>query len=201
MPLWSFTGTVNPSRASELLAIPDFEHVLHLLQTATVVCFRWKEFENDRLRGCYRAEFVLRVHEDVYDALFNAPVGLRAQYAQSTAHGEAANRRAIDLLAPRLLEFEASTSAPSRTHLMWSLAGTQAKIWIDEKEAELQLGRTQADIDYEPWAANSATGVGLLAPRATRLEVKGGWLDPSGLVTLDPWKARRSEDIHSEGFS
>lgn len=201
MPLWSFSSSVESSRAATLLAAPDFEHVLQLLESSTVVSFRWKDFEQARLRGCYRAEYVISVHEDTYDALFNAPVGLRAQYARDATHGYAANRRVIHQLRPRLLAFSESATVPSRSAIEWSLAGVQAKIWIDEKEAESQLGKTEAEICYPPWEANSESGVGLLAPRATRLEVKGSWFSPNGTVLPDPWKVTRSEDIHREGYS
>jgi hypothetical protein len=201
MPLWSFNANVERTRAIKLLSAPDFEYVLQLLGEATIACFRWKDFDNERLRGCHRAEYVLSVEADTYDVLFNAPVGLRAQYALGAAHGEAANRRIIELLRPRLPSFGTSGSAPPPFAIEWSLAGTQAKIWIDEKEAESQLGQAEAQINYQPWRVNSESGVGLLAPRATRLEVKGGWYSPHGTVVLDPWKIKRSEDIHREGYS
>ncbi|HEY8130457.1 MAG TPA: hypothetical protein VII12_01085, partial [Thermoanaerobaculia bacterium] len=136
-----------------------------------------------------------------YDAFFNAPVGLRAQYARSASHGEAANRRVITLLAPLLLSYSNNVRAPSRSQIDWSLCGSQAKIWIDETEAEDQLGAVEPEILYEPWAARSESGVGLLAPLGTRLEVKGGWVRSDGIVVPDHAKATRSDDIHREGYS
>jgi hypothetical protein len=201
MPLWSFAPEVDPARVSKLLALADFDQVLALLESVDVVAFRWKDFENERLRGCYRAEYALRFDQDTYDAIFNAPVGLCAQYARSPTHGDAANRRVITMLASRLLTFSDALHVARRSQIEWSLSGSQAKVWIDEAEAESQLGAVQAQILYKPWQTNSETGVGLLAPRATRLEVKGGWVDSDGTVVLDPVKYTRNEDIHREGYS
>jgi hypothetical protein len=201
MSLWSFAPTVEGTRATALLNVASFDEVLRFLDAAVVFAFRWKDFENERLRGCYRAEYALIVAPSAYDAFFNAPVGLRAQYALSPRHGEAANRRMLSSLLSRLLEFRRATTAPSETEIAWSLCGSQAKIWIDEQEVETQLGSIEAQINYVPWARNSESGVGLLAPRGSRLEVKGGWLNPDQIIVDDPYKASRSEDIHREGYS
>jgi hypothetical protein len=201
MPLWLFASEVDPIRVDRLLAVSDFDQVLALVSSATVVGFRWKEFENVRLRGCFRAEYALTVAEDIYDALFNAPVGLRGQYAHSPAQGEAATRRVISLLWSRLLEYSIAVEKPLHAEIQWSLCGVQAKVWIDEKEAEHQLGGVTPQILYEPWQQCSESGVGLLAPRATRLEVKGAWVRPGGAVELDPFKLGRADDIHRTGYS
>ena len=201
MPLWTFAAEVGADRADRLLGIPDFEHVLQLLDTATVVSLQWKAFENERLRGCHRAEYKLHVHPNLYDAVFNAPVGLRGQYARSAAHGESANRRAVSRLTPTLLAFDALRSDVPQSDIEWSLCGAQAKIWIDENEVQSQLGGIEPQIIYAPWAANSDSGVGLLAPRGTCLEVKGAWLSAAGTIVTDPAKISRSEEIHHAGYS
>ena len=178
-----------------------FEELLPRIAEARVDRFLWKSFEGSLLRGCHRAEYVLVVDPGVYDALFNAPAGLRGQFALSPSHGEAANRRILDLLGPALMAFERASDQPSDHLVQWSICGSQAKVWIDETEVELQLGGLQPEILYPPWTKNSETGVGLLAPQGTRLEIKGAWIDPTGLVVHDPAKAGRSEEIHEVGFS
>ena len=199
--LWTFSAAIGASRAERLLALASFDEVLHMLTTANVVAFRWKAFDSERLRGCHRAEYRLLVDPDVYDAFFNAPVGLRAQYARGAAHGEAANRRVISLLAPRLLAFEPGNASVPASAIEWSLCGAQSKIWIDEDEVEAQLGQIEPQIIYPKWSANSASGAGLLAPRGSHIEVKGGWFSADGTVLIDPAKAGRSEDIQREGYT
>jgi len=82
-----------------------------------------------------------------------------------------------------------------------SLRAVQAKLWIYEREVELQLGAQDPAVMYEPWISNSEDGAGLLAPIGERLEVKGGWLDAAGIECLDPAKITRSSEIHQVGFS
>ncbi len=65
-----------------------------------------------------------------------------------------------------------------------SLLASEAKLWICESEVESQLGEEQPAILYTLWAESSETGVGLLAPVGTSLEVKGGWLDRQGQERL-----------------
>ena len=192
--------TFDALRSRRLLDVADFDEVLHMLSGAKVVGFRWKAFDDVRLAGCHRAEFRLRLEPAAYDAFFNSPVGIRGQYARSAAHGEAANRRAISLLHPMLVAFDKS-AATSASHIEWSLCGSQAKIWIDEDEVADQLGQTEPQIVYQPWSSNSESGVGLLAPRGTLLEVKGVWLSSEGIPTLDPAKSGRGKDIEREGYT
>ena len=91
---------------------------------------------------------------------------------------------------------------PTQAEIQWSLCGAQAKVGIDEKEAESQLGAIEPQILYEPWQVVSESGVGLLAPRATRLEVKGAWVRATnGKVEVDPGKQERSNEIHLFGYS
>jgi hypothetical protein len=49
------------------------------------------------------------------------------------------------LLAPLLLSYSNNVRAPSRSQIDWSLCGSQAKIWIDETEAEDQLGAVEPE--------------------------------------------------------
>lgn len=184
-----------------MLSFDSFESVLHLLGFSVVRGFAWQPFRDALLRGCYRAEFLLSVAPRTYDAFFNSPVGLRAQYAIDSDHGEAATRRVLSLLGPRLLSFGARASSVSDSLVRRSLAASQAKIWIDEAEVAVQMGKTTPDLVFPPWEQNSETGVGLLAPAGTQLIVMGGWLDANNVVRENPAKFGRSNEIHCTGFS
>jgi hypothetical protein len=199
--MWSFLPSVSSERVKAMLALESFESVLDLLNLAVVNAFTWQPFRGASLRGCWRAEFLLSVAPHTYDAFFNSPVSLRAQYAVDAGHGDAATRRILSLLQARLLSFGPRDSGVSDTLIQWSLAASQAKIWIDEDEAAAQLGKTTPDIQYPPWERNSDTGVGLLAPYGTQLVVMGGWLDATNVVRANPAKEGRSTEIHHTGFS
>ena len=82
-----------------------------------------------------------------------------------------------------------------------SLRAIEAKVWIYESEVESQLGEEHPAILYAPWAESSETGVGLLAPVGTFLEVKGGWLDRQGKERRNPVKSNRSNEIREFGYS
>lgn len=199
--LWSFSSTLPQKRSEALLSFQSFEVIVELLSAATVTSFTWELFRKEALRGCNRACFLIEATPEAYDAFFNSPVGLRAQYALSPMHGEAANRRLLASFESRLLSFKRDSALPVAEAIHWSLCAPEAKIWIHEKEVELQLGGEEPEILYPPWAQCSESGVGLLAPCGRKLEVMGGWLSQSGLVVPNPEKATRSRDIHNCGFT
>jgi hypothetical protein len=199
-PLWTFSAQVSPSRVAALQQHQDFAKVVELVAKAAVTAFVWESFRGEALRGCRRATFQLQVTPETYDAFFNAPVGLRAQFAKSPYHGEAANRRMLNQLEPRLLAYASLTENNSEP-VRWSLSASQAKLWIDEDEVQSQLGESEAAIVYPPWAERSESGVGLLAPQGRRLVVMGGWLSSSGVVTDNPAKAGRSAELHLCGYT
>jgi len=199
--MWSFASCVSSDRITSMLTLDSFESVLDLLDLAIVSGFEWRPFRGALLRGCHRAEFLLAVAPATYDAFFNSPVGLRAQYAIDASHGEAATRRGLSRLEPRLLSSIPRDSSVSDATVRWSLAAPQAKVWIDEDEVAAQLGKTTPDLMYPPWERNSETGVGLLAPSGSKLIVMGGWVNATNAVQPNPAKVGRSTEIHCTGFS
>jgi hypothetical protein len=202
VPIWQFSAHVASERAKFLLSYPSFDAVALLLeQQATVEGFVWERFSGQALQGCHRASFCLRVPEATYDAFFNSPAGYRGQYAVSPTAGEAANRKLLVQLEPHLLTYATSHSQVAQAVVRRSLRAAQAKLWILEPDVEAQLGSTAPAIVHEQWNQASASGVGLLAPVAARLEVKGGWLAPNGDERINPAKADRSEEIHRTGFT
>jgi hypothetical protein len=146
---------------------------------------------------CHRASFVLTAGCDDHDAFFNAPVGYRGQFARSESRGDAANRQLLDALLSRLLEI--AGHGPTASHLVQtSLKGSQSKIWIDEAEVEDQ---DELAIDFALWDSHEPGGIGLRAPRGTRLEVKGGWISSTGEEVVNTYKNHRSGNITRTGDS
>jgi hypothetical protein len=137
----------------------------------------------------------------VYDAFFNAPVGYRGQFAKSETEGGAANRKIIETLVPRLLEVAARHATATRQSVITSLQGKQARIWIDETEVDTELTDPNPSIEYPEWEFNDRDGQGLRAPRGTKLEVKGGWVGPTGGEVINPGKNNRSGNIYRTGYS
>jgi hypothetical protein len=200
-PIWQFCAPVDAARARTLLSYPNFDAVALLLEQATVECFLWEPFTGPALRGCHRASFLLRVSEEAYDAFFNSPAGYRGQFAASAAAGEAVNRNLLVQFEARLLAYAENRPQVTQSVICISLRAAQAKLWIFEAEVEAQLGTITPAINYAPWEQASESGVGLLAPVGTLLEIKGSWLAPNGEERLNPAKLGRSEDIHRTGFS
>jgi hypothetical protein len=201
LPNWQYADSVDTARAQRLLSLSAFSEVVELVAKAQVVDFTWEPFTGTPLAGCSRASFILRVPPTSYDAFFNSPAGYRGQYALSASDGESANRRLLRSLEPKLLSFAAKKNDAPPSAVSASLRASEAKLWIYESEVEAQLGEEQPAILYTPWAESSETGVGLLAPVGTSLEVKGGWLDRQGQERRNPAKANRSNEIHELGYS
>jgi len=216
VPLWDFTGLVSAERRTRLLGLNCFEDVLkQVISTSTILKYQAEHFKDWRLKGCTRAEFLLSVDRDGYDAFFNSPIGYRAQYCLGLETGELANRQLIEALKPKLLAFaeHITTAAFSLHRVRASLDAVDAKIWIDESESAIfPSSDFQVEIDYGPWIERAKRADafqeddfikamrGIRAPYGARLEVKGGWLDDSGFEKLDATKSHRSEQIATNGF-
>jgi hypothetical protein len=197
---WKFSQTLPSERANKLLSWRSFDEITSHFKSCQIAPMWWEPAIAPRLRdiGCHRASFVLTVPPDVYDAFFNSPVGYRGQFARSERHGEAANRHLIESLFIRLLRIAAESPTPSAQFVSTSLKATQAKIWIDENEVEDQDAPL---IDFPLWEAHEPGGVGLRAPRGTKLEVKGGWVDDGGEEVINTQKNHRSANINRTGDS
>lgn len=200
--MWKFFKAVGPLRQQALLESPEFGTLSTELILATdLEGFYWEEFESDRLRGCRRASFLLRVPEHLYDCFFNSPQGYRGQYAISPDTGANANRALINLLQGTLLtqsrqKFDVDEGLASK-----SVNGEGAKIWIYEPEVHDHLFEDEPEIDFPRWIRNSDGGVGPRAPQGSQLVMLGAWLDESNNVQIDTAKSSRSHEIHMTGFS
>jgi len=198
---WHFTNAIPLDRTKQLLSWQSFDEIVAQLATCTVAPLYWEPAIAPRLKWCNRASFELTVEPDVYDAFFNSPVGYRGQFARSEGHGEAANRRLLNALFPRLIQAAAAHPNPSLEHITTSLYGKQAKVWIDEAEVEDQLSDAVSHIVFAPWQFNEPNGPGLRAPRGTKLGVKGGWVNSAGVEVVNAAKDGRSGHITRSGDS
>ena len=198
IPGWSYSSKVPTGRALALMAWGDFNEIVAAVTAADLMSAEWELFRTAVLAGCHRLSVVLRVPPNVYDAYYNAPIGVRAQYARSEHAGEAADRLAIASLEARLLKFAHIQTQIAPELLRGSLRGAHAKTWIVESEVQDQ--ESDNCICFEPWARASLAGEGLHAPVGTLLEVKGGWLDLGGTELLNPAKIHRSYTISKTGF-
>jgi len=198
---WHFSDAVAPDRAARLLSWRSFEEIVEGVSTCAIAPLYWEDATAPRLKGCKRASFELTVQHDVYDGFFNSAVGYRGQFARSERHGEAANRRLLAALFPRLIEVSAEHPTASRDRIVASLQGRQAKVWIDETAVLDQLADATPHIEFPPWEFNEPDGPGLRAPRGTKLGVKGGWVSPTGDEVINTTKDGRSGYINRTGDS
>ena len=74
--MWDFADAIPRHRSERLRSYSAFASIIDLIAAdATVVGFVWEPFDAERLRGCNRASFLLKVSEHAYDAFFNSPAG------------------------------------------------------------------------------------------------------------------------------
>jgi hypothetical protein len=197
----TYHKSLGADRIAILTGALSFDDVVEMIYRATISGYLFERASSTRLKGLRRASFLLEVPQETYDLFFNSLFGYRAQYAISPESGMLANRKLIDRLAGRLIEYASSHESASAHDMTTSLAATDAKVWILESEVEAQMWSADPAIHYQPWESATKNGAGLLAPIGSKLEVKGGWLDPSGRVQRDPSKATRGDDIHAVGYS
>ena len=212
IPLWDFTESVPEDRREKMLALRSFEEVIAQVTAGSIDGFKFEPhstFEYDRIF------FRINVGRTAYDAFFNSPVGIRAQYCMDPQNGLKQNRRLIEVLRPYCLKAirdkHADASLKERASI--SLLGVDAKVWINDKDWPDSDG---IHINYIPWinkanraregtmterAARAYAETGILAPVNTHIELKGAWLTKGNLEWRDPSKALRAEEIRDYGFA
>lgn len=200
---WQFTSKVCAARAAALLAWTSFDQIAEQFASSscTVAPLYWESATAPHLGGCHRASFELGVPSHLYDAFFNAPAGYRGQFALSEARGELANRNLIDRLFLKLVSAAGEHPANTDGRVTTSLRGAQAKVWIVESEVDAQLTDPDPSIIYPVWEFNTPNGQGLRAPKGTKLEVKGAWVDAASAEVVNPSKRRRGNFIYTTGDS
>ena len=203
---WKYTDRVPLARQRSLAEAGSFDGLLGLVVADAHVTRVYSNPGSDRgLTHCLQPIFVVDLLQ-TGDALFNGPWGYRAQYWTHPSQGLAANRELISALTPKLLAAVDTAAAPDlrKIDLCASLAANSAKIWVRESLA--QLSDSPPDLAVDRWVTAASNGVelarfGLVAPEATKFEVKGALLDAYGNEVVPARKIRRHLDIHHYGFS
>ncbi len=200
-----FSPTFDKVRLTRLEKIGSFTEVISMVHSAIQsVAARWAPGTDPGLTDCWRPEFTLFVDGNSFDAFFNAPCGYRAQYATDSDLGLAANGHLIREIIERLLSAAAADAQMSQLPVRLSLQGASAKIW--PMEDDLSFSKLRRDLAVPQWIRAADRGsdkaqMGLVAPEATTLEVKGAFLDPFENEVVHTSKIRRRHQIHELGFT
>src|SRR5215467_5853020 len=99
--LWNFTEFVAKDRRYKMLALTSFEEVIAQVAAGSIDSFK---LEPHRTFEYQRIFFRIHVGATVYDAFFNSPVGIRAQYCMDPENGLKQDRRLIEVLRPFCLQ-------------------------------------------------------------------------------------------------
>ena len=211
-PLWGFSQFVATTRRDKMLALTSFDEVIAQLTKGSIEGFK---LESHSTFEYQRIFFRIDVGKTAYDAFFNSPVGIRAQYCMDVKNGLKQNRRLIEALRPWCLKAIRDNGGGSHLEeqASISLSGRDAKVWVNDKDwPHLE----EIHINYAPWvtkaknarqgtmserAARTYAETGVLAPENTHIELKGGWLTMDNLEWRDPGKAQRAEGIRDYGFA
>ena len=208
-PLWDFTEFVPQDRREKMMALTSFEDVIEQLTAGSIDRIEFEPRGNSEHRRIF---FKVCVGKTAYDAFFNSPIGYRAQYCMDIENGLKQNRRLMEALTPLCLKaIEEKGDTYLRKEVLMSLLGTDAKVWINDKDwPDLD----EIHINYAPWvakvknaregtmaerAARTNAEIGVLAPENTHIEIKGAWLTPDNHVWRDPSKAQRAQEIRDYG--
>ena len=205
-PFWTFTDLVPKDRRDKMLALTSFDEVIAQVAAGSA---DWFEIETRKNAEYRRVFFRIRVAETAYDAFLNSPVGYRAQYCRGIENGLRQNRRLIEAVTP--LCVQSISEKNQEGMVLASLSGTDAKVWINDKDWP---DIDEIHINHAPWVAKAKNAnkgtmaeqvartnaaIGVLAPVNTHLEIKGAWLTPDNHEWRDPGKAKRAEEIRDYG--
>ena len=200
-----FCPTFDSVRRSRLERIGSFDEVIARLQSAIRrVASRKKPGQDEGLTECWQPVFTLFIDGESFDSFFNAQCGYRAQYARDADLGLAANGRLMHELMDRLLEQAASDSELAALPVQRSLEAASAKIW--PMDDDLAFTHFRRDLCVPQWVraadrGNEDAQMGLVAPEAAILEIKGALLDTYGHEVVPASKIQRRQQIHEHGFS
>jgi hypothetical protein len=166
------------------------------------------------LEGACRALWTITPRDqEAVDLFFNGRDGYRAAYSVGVSRGEQANSSAIEFFSSWLRDF---TGVPVRDSPI-PLLGAGAKLWVPSDErvnCALITGRLfTPEVLVAAWLHAAESGIvvsttegdrykaaaGVLAPRATRLNVIGAWIRDGQVI--DARVKERSNEIHLYGYT
>src|SRR5204862_2269084 len=139
---------------------------------------------------------------EIYDWLFNGPTGYRAHYYSAESAGEAFNAAIVSKLVSEVVKSAAWTAfnASVRDAGLPSLSGQWAKIGFNDCAFR---NAPERELLPEAWNAYcKPDAMGLRAPRYSKIEIVGAWLNPTTMKFWNsPDKADRSQQIHRRGYA
>lgn len=160
-------------------------------------------------RGYWRA--IVRLHVDIESCLLYhcGNSGYRAQYYVSPMLGDAANRKAVEVLCAAIdsqLRVESDAD-----FLLSSLRSNSAKAWIYQgtwcrrsafDDRLLEVPRWLLQLDSSDKNRRKLARYSTLVPlQEHRLELKGAYITLDGSAELETHKPNRARQIHELGFT
>jgi len=202
---WGYFESISKSRRIALERYTSFNELIpDVAEDLRVIRAVAEPGRDPGLTACLQPVFYVEL-SSTGDALFNSPIGYRAQYWTDPWQGLTCNALLLSALTPKLMAAVDVQDQPDlgKIDICASLDAVSAKIWISEAPSIISGHR---DLNVEPWVTEAARGVelavlGLAAPQVSRFEVKGGLLDAFGHEHVPSRKVRRHYDIHHYGFA
>ncbi|MDD1532715.1 hypothetical protein C7U89_01480 [Bradyrhizobium sp. WBOS4] len=179
--------------------ISQLSAATHQALSANLVEFQWQLAEDTEAPpDTHRIVCQIPLPEPSFDQLFNGRCGYRAQYYLSPEEGEAFNRRIIDVLEQMLVVPASARLGVPQPAIQRSFKGGYSKIWAFD---ERRVFDEAAPGMLMPPRWRSYAGRGTRLPLASRLDVKGTFIQPDGTDWVDPLKLTRASDLHERGYT
>jgi hypothetical protein len=207
---WCVSEAAGVDQRVRLLGGMTYEEIVaRLVKDAELVKHKCKPYDEDPL--FLRAEVTLRVRASTADLFHNSLGGYRAAYS-SVERGLHANAYALARIVPRVVDL--LDRSQKRTCLgdrfEKSLLDEDAKVWIHQGawwrqakivDRQLRIARwLEQESSPDKNRRKKARWASLIPDTETRIELKGGFLSPSG-SPLGSLKPDRALDIHKLGFT
>jgi len=150
--VWCLSGDLSRKWRALLLQGPPFEQGIETLASEARVAACSREACDD-VPGYYRAVVTVLVRAESSAWFHSGNCGYRAQYFQSAAVGERANRCAVETLVQALDAQLRGTRSMPQPWLMESLHGGGTKIWIHQGLWFRYRRRADRQLAVSRWAA------------------------------------------------
>jgi hypothetical protein len=210
MDSWTFTASLGRDRLDALEDAPPFEEMARSI--ATVMRTQCSHVDTcDEADGFKRVVACVVIDRTLFDLFFNSYNGYRGWCFRSTTQGLRMNELLLQLLAPRLIEFQSHEEMPANL-VSKSLLGASAKSWLAEVGkgfCPACEGDWSAPKDDAPEILNGRWEIamapnsrfGRKAPFLEKLRVMGAFVNKVGEEYVPKRKLNRAQEIHDVGWS
>jgi hypothetical protein len=204
---WDLSAFIDDDRRERLLGGASAGVLLDRLAAAASqarqnnqIVLEWQQAtDKEAPPNTFRVVTQIPVEEAFFDELFNGRCGYRAQYYLSPEEGEAFNRRVIEVLEPIAATAESAVLGVPHDLIRRSLLGPYSKIWAFDEQAAFDAAMPGMLMPAR-WRSNGA-GRGTRLPLASRVDVKGTFVQPDGQYWVDELKLDRPMDLHLKGYT